>query len=624
MGCCCADDDAPAPAPRTRGCTDLPCLLVFVVVWCAIVFLAALAFAYGRPALLAGGYDSFGNVCGVANSAIAGVPLSGRDMRQRPLLFLQDAAQPARALALCVSRCPPHRLDTIADVNAFFAASGSQLCRYDYARAAYNFSGLVAAAAPGLPVFPECPPLPVPASEPLLGHCIPTPAAGIDDTAVSNLFGRLNGGGLARQVAADVRAAWRQILLAGTALLWWTYASLRWELDATPPQRILRAAALNEHALLVCAIVATVVTPLLLAAVVFSWRQLRLLAELFDEAAACLRALPCLLLQPLWTALAEAALLAFGALLLVWLGSASHIEPPGDAADAGEPERVLRLAAEVWVPYVWWLVPVVLVWTAEFLLACQWLVTAGAVCRWYFSRAGARPACPIASSLGLLLCHHLGTAALGSFLVSLLRLPRAVLAWLSKRVDACNGTCACCAAACACCLCCWERCVRCISHNAYAVTAIDGSGFCAAARAALAAITANAGAAAAVNGAGDLALFCGKLAVTATVAAAAVLCLRSDPDLHFYAAPCVVATLAAYLIADCVLSAFETVVDTLFLCYCQDVAGDTVDGGVMFAPPRLARVMADLGAAPAGEPEVKRPLREEELRLSPPPTETAL
>ncbi|KAF0289717.1 CTL-like protein 1 [Amphibalanus amphitrite] len=661
MSCCCGGEPAARrPVRRGRGCTDLPCLLVFLVLWCALVFVAALGFAYGRPALLAGSYDSFGNVCGAENEALVDVPLSGRDMRELPLLFIQDAARPEEGLALCVSECPAEQLDTMADINEFAAETGSQLCRYDFDKAAYNFSGLEEVA--GGPVFPGCPPLPVPATVAVQRRCVPAPGSDIPVESVYDQFAALNTvGGMARQVAADVYAAWQQIawltgaavllsllmvsllhwvtraagllltltaaaaLLTGTGLLWWTYASLKLDLDHTPPERILLAAALNETALLVGAIAASIATPLLLLAIGCVWRQLRLVAGLFSETAAALRAMPSLLFLPLLAAATEAALLGFSALILIELGSASSEQPPYPAA--GEPERLLLLSPERWVQYVWWMVPLLAIWTAEFILACQWLVSAGAVCRWYFSRSGARPTCPVAASLGTLICHHLGTAALGSFLVSLLRLPRVALAWFCHRnsPDADDSGCCCCcsccrcfsdascAGACACCLGCWESCLRCVTRNAYAVTAVDGRSFCSAASEALATIARHGGAAAAVAAAGDLALFCGRLVVTAVVAGAAVIWLRTDPQLQLYAAPCVVAALAAYVAADCVFGAFESALDTLFLCYCQDLEGGNVssdeegpDGG-MFAPRSLARLMESLGTGPPEGTDVKPP-----------------
>lgn len=42
--------------------------------------------ATGAASRLISGYDSYGNTCGRNNTKIAGVPLSGRDMRENKLV----------------------------------------------------------------------------------------------------------------------------------------------------------------------------------------------------------------------------------------------------------------------------------------------------------------------------------------------------------------------------------------------------------------------------------------------------------------------------------------------------------------------------------------------------------
>lgn len=46
--------------------------------------------------------------------------------------------------------------------------------------------------------------------------------------------------------------------------------------------------------------------------------------------------------------------------------------------------------------------------------------------------------------------------------------------------------------------------------------------------------------------------------------------LRHREDVHFYIIPCVFIGIFAFLIAHCMLSLYEMVVDTLFLCVCED------------------------------------------------------
>ncbi len=50
------------------------------------------------------------------------------------------------------------------------------------------------------------------------------------------------------------------VLLVVTALLWYSFAALQLKLDNTPWYRILETDAKNEHAVLIYAIVASVIT----------------------------------------------------------------------------------------------------------------------------------------------------------------------------------------------------------------------------------------------------------------------------------------------------------------------------------------------------------------------------
>lgn len=76
-----------------------------------------------------------------------------------------------------------------------------------------------------------------------------------------------------------------------------------------------------------------------------------------------------------------------------------------------------------------------LVWVSHFLLACQQMTVAGAVVTYYFTRDKARlPATPILSSMLRLLRFHLGTVAKGSFIITLVQVPRLLLLHLHNQL----------------------------------------------------------------------------------------------------------------------------------------------------------------------------------------------
>ncbi|KAK1903660.1 Choline transporter-like protein 1 [Dissostichus eleginoides] len=128
--------------------------------------------ATGGAARLVFGYDSYGNTCGQRNEPIEGVRLSGLDHSDRKFVFFLDPCnidivqRKIRSLALCVSLCPPEKMETYQDLKRFAMLNGSELCSYELAGHKY----------PGLPErFSRCPKLPVPPSKPLpvFNRCTP-------------------------------------------------------------------------------------------------------------------------------------------------------------------------------------------------------------------------------------------------------------------------------------------------------------------------------------------------------------------------------------------------------------------------------------------------------------------
>ena len=157
-----------------------------------------------------------------------------------------------------------------------------------------------------------------------------------------------------------------------------------------------------------------------------------------------------------------------------------------------------------------------LLWLANFIVACQHMVIAGAVAGWYFTRDKSDLKLPILGSFKRLVIYHLGTVAFGSFIIALVQLVRMILAYierkLAKRTNACGPLLKCCQ----CVLWCFEKCLKFLNRNAYIMTAIYGYNFCKAAQKAFSLLTSNILRVAAINSVGTFVLFLGKVAVVAS------------------------------------------------------------------------------------------------------------
>lgn len=74
----------------------------------------------------------------------------------------------------------------------------------------------------------------------------------------------------------------------------------------------------------------------------------------------------------------------------------------------------------------------VLLWVIEFIIACQHMIIAGSVSTWFFTRNKDNVSSPISTSIGYLFNYHLGSVALGSFIITVIQIIRAILNYIDE------------------------------------------------------------------------------------------------------------------------------------------------------------------------------------------------
>jgi len=177
---------------------------------------------------------------------------------------------------------------------------------------------------------------------------------------------------------------------------------------------------------------------------------------------------------------------------------------------------------------MWWYLVIALIWISEFILSCQQMVIAGAVSSWYFSRDRQSLNSPILTSICQLFYRHIGSVALGSFLITLFKLPRLIIQQITSRLRQHDESRLARSAlqACSCCLWMVERFLAYLSRNAYTVVVIEKTDFCTSARLAFQALLSNAIRVAAINSIGDFILFLGKMCVAVLTAIVGIFLVR--------------------------------------------------------------------------------------------------
>lgn len=497
-----------------------------------------------------------------------------------------------KSVALCVAACPRQELKTLSDVQKFAEMNGSALCSYNLKPSEYTTSSKASVL---------CPKLPVPASAPIpfFHRCAPVniscyakfAEALITFVSDNSVLHRLISGVMTSKeiilglcllslvlsmiLMVIIRYISRVLVwiltilvilgsLGGTGVLWWLYAKQRRSPKETVIPEQLQIAEDNLRALLIYAISATVFTVILFLIMLVMRKRVALTIALFHVAGKVFIHLPLLVFQPFWTFFALVLFWAYWVMTLLFLGTT------GSAVQNDQGFVEFRVSGPL--QYMGWYHVVGLIWISEFILACQQMTVAGAVVTYYFTRDKRNlPFTPILASVNRLIRYHLGTVAKGSFIITLVKIPRMILMYIHSQLKGKENACArCVLKSCICCLWCLEKCLNYLNQNAYTATAINSTNFCTSAKDAFVILVENALRVAAINTVGDFMLFLGKVLIVCSTGLAGIMLLNYQQDYTVWVLPLIIVCLFAFLVAHCFLSIYEMVVDVLFLCFAID------------------------------------------------------
>ncbi|EAW73030.1 solute carrier family 44, member 3, isoform CRA_a [Homo sapiens] len=561
-----------------------------------LVFIMGYSVVAGAAGRLLFGYDSFGNMCGKKNSPVEGAPLSGQDMTLKKHVFFMNSCNlevkgtQLNRMALCVSNCPEEQLDSLEEVQFFANTSGSFLCVYSLNSFNYTHSPKADSLCPRLPVPPS-------KSFPLFNRCVPqTPECyslfasvliNDVDTLHRILSGIMSGRDtilglciLALALSLAMMFTFRFIttllvhifislvilgLLFVCGVLWWLYYDYTNDLSIE-----LDTERENMKCVLGFAIVSTGITAVLLVLIFVLRKRIKLTVELFQITNKAISSAPFLLFQPLWT---FAILIFFWVLwvaVLLSLGTAGAAQVMEGGQVEYKPLSGIR--------YMWSYHLIGLIWTSEFILACQQMTIAGAVVTCYFNRSkNDPPDHPILSSLSILFFYHQGTVVKGSFLISVVRIPRIIVMYMQNALKEQHGALSrylfrCCY----CCFWCLDKYLLHLNQNAYTTTAINGTDFCTSAKDAFKILSKNSSHFTSINCFGDFIIFLGKVLVVCFTVFGGLMAFNYNRAFQVWAVPLLLVAFFAYLVAHSFLSVFETVLDALFLCFAVDL--ETNDG----------------------------------------------
>jgi len=221
-------------------------------------------------------------------------------------------------------------------------------------------------------------------------------------------------------------------------------------------------------------------------------------------------------------------------------------------------------------------------WGVFFFAAFGELVLAGVFAEWYWTptknkknlRCGS-----LGRSLWNASVYHLGTIAFGSLILAIIRMIRVTLEYIEKKCKKFNNDLTkCIICACKCCLWCLEKFMRFLNKNAYIMCAVKSTNFCSSARDAFNLLMRNMVRVVVLDKVCDFLLFLGKMVITIGIGVLSYMVFAGHipefgkiPALNYFFTPIVFIVIGTYLIASAFFGVYAMAVDTLFLCFLEDL-----------------------------------------------------
>lgn len=227
---------------------------------------------------------------------------------------------------------------------------------------------------------------------------------------------------------------------------------------------------------------------------------------------------------------------------------------------------------------------VAFLWCVNFVIALGQCTLAGAFASYYwaFNKPHDIPMFPVSASFLRTLRYHVGSLAFGALILTLVQIVRIILEYIDHKTRSAQNPVArfilCCLK---CCFWCLEKFIKFLNRNAYIMIAIYGKNFCVSAKNAFMLLMRNIIRVVVLDKVTDLLLFFGKLLVVGGVGVLSFFffsgripvpgnSFRSE-TLNYYWMPIIAVVFGSYLIAHGFFSVYNMCVDTLFLCFLEDL-----------------------------------------------------
>jgi|EP00505_MAST-04D_sp_SCG-Rhode-Island_P004639 solute carrier family 44 (choline transporter-like protein), member 2/4/5 len=356
------------------------------------------------------------------------------------------------------------------------------------------------------------------------------------------------------------------------------------------------------------AYVMAVVTIIQFALVAYFGKKINIAATIIQEASKAIAAMPMLVVFPILPCLLIVGLIGW----FVYCGAALYTMKAVDTASVGLADTALKtlqasnstnavvISENALKDYLLVFHFFMFLWGNQFIQGFALMTISGAVSLWYFRefeenepRDDAHRTLhqsPICTSFKRTVFYHLGSVALGSFLVAIVQFLRAVLAYLDQQTQgAQKKNCAMRVVfkVVACLLWCFEKSVKYITRSAYVIVALRSYTFCGAAMAVFGILKDNLSQIGLVITINAYLMLLGKLVIDLGCVATAYLWLSYDPaytdttkttyvsNIIF---PLIVTAAVAHGVASVFLTVYDMAIETILIDFCIDKEKNKANG----------------------------------------------
>ena len=244
-----------------------------------------------------------------------------------------------------------------------------------------------------------------------------------------------------------------------------------------------------------------------------------------------------------------------------------------------------------------------LLWTLQLIKASMDFIIGVIVSGWYFADLQGdtrtpKYKWPLCHGIFMVFRYHLGSLALGSFLVALIQLVRLIVEYIDHKTKAAQDTNKCAKAVmcmCKCCLWCFECCMKFITRQTYLMMAIVGENFCFSAKKMFFFSLRNIKKVGVTHGVASVILFFGKIVVVGITTLFCFLIVTMDESLLALGVqpifPCLACALVSFIIAGVILKLYSTTIEAMLMCFMVD--DEKNNGKTSHAPSSLRACLDD-------------------------------